>query len=1055
MNSRALFCLVLLCGALLGAHARAAEPVQDEEVVLQAGKMGLNVATLTPRQALDAGNPSLKGVRITEVVAAGPADKLGLRVGDIIVQANGKPVASDAEISALLHERLVGAATRLRVLRGAEQRDVLVPAALQPMLRIDAGMHSAPIRRLALDDKGRWLVTVSDDKTAKVWDLASARLLRTLRPPIGNGNEGKLAAVAMSPDGASVAIAGWTGMWQRGASVYLFDRATGRLTRQIGALPGRVAALAWSRDGSYLACAFAEPGGLQVYRTDTWSVVGADADYAGPVGSLDFDARNRLLSASQDGSLRLYGLGADGLRRLAKASAPGGAQPESARFSPSGEQVAVGFADTTKVSVLRGADLVFAYAPLTPAASAGDLRSVAWSADGSTLYAAGRYVSGTRQVIRAWPDAGRGLPRDSAAAANSIFDLRGVPGGGVAFATAEPAWGMLGANGQPRSNAPSPIPDYRGAGAQLQVSRDGHRVRFSFARGERLAADFEVENGLVDSATDAPPGTVAPPLTEFAGLTVSNWRNAGAPQLNGQPLRLAQGENARSLAIAPDGGSVVIGGDRGWSKFDAAGKLLGRVAAPAAVWAVNFSSDGRYLVAAIGDGTIRWFNARTGQEKLALFAHSDRQRWVAWTPSGYYSASAGGEELMGWHINNGASQAGDFYPASRFRARYSRPDVVSRVLEALSEIDALRMANLSAGKQSQHVEIAQSLPPVIDPVSPVEASVSNRSVTIRFKVRTVADAPLRNVLVRVNGGSVPDVPTVPGTLPDERSISLQLPEQDSTVELFAENRNGVSTPAAFKFTWKGAVRQEVKLPSLHVLAIGVSSYRDNSISLGFPAKDAKDFVDTFKLQQGKMYREVQVVMLTNELASRQAVLDGLARMKARVREGDVAIIFLAGHGVNAKDGTFYYVPYDFDRKKLELPEIDKTGVSYTAIRQTLAEMPGRAMLFIDTCHSGNVMGKNDLSGAINDLTAPENSIVVFASSKAKELSQEDVSWNNGAFTKALVEGLRGGGDLFNDGRIMYTGLQAYLSRSVTKLTGNTQHPVVLPGAIEDFVVALK
>ena len=43
----------------------------------------------------------------------------------------------------------------------------------------------------------------------------------------------------------------------------------------------------------------------------------------------------------------------------------------------------------------------------------------------------------------------------------------------------------------------------------------------------------------------------------------------------------------------------------------------------------------------------------------------------------------------------------------------------------------------------------------------------------------------------------------------------------------------------------------------------------------------------------------------------------------------------------------------------------------------------------------------------NELKAAENGIVVFTSSTGNELSQEKEEWNNGAFTKAVVEGLRG------------------------------------------------
>ncbi len=1056
------FIAPLAAGVLaLTVSAQPADTAAPDEVVLQPGKMGMVVETLSPKQASQAGDASLKGARITQVTPGSPAEKLGLRSGDIIVQANGRPVVSHSEVAALMRDRLVGAATRLQVRRGNDQRllDLLVPAAPQPMLRIEAGMHNAPIRKLALDAAGRWLVTASEDKTAKVWDLKTGRLALTLRPPVGDDNEGKLAAVAMSPDGARVAVAGWTGMWGKTASAYVFDRSSAKLLRQLSGLPGKIEALAWSPDGQFLALAFAV--GVQVYRTDRWSALPVDASDAGPSAGLlvglDFDRRNRLVSAGHDGQLRLYAIGQDGVKLLARRAAPGGKQIQTARFSPDGSLIAVGYADSTQVSILSSGTLELSYAADTQSVRNGDLRNVAWSADGRTLFAAGRYVSGSRQAIRSWSDAGRGQPRDVPVAENSILDLQALPGGGVVYGTAEPAWGVLSAPGTKTLGAASPIADYRGAGQQLQVSRDGHKVRFAFERNGPLAADFDAAVGVTATESASADVKVSPAMTEFSGMVVSQWKNTAAPQLNALPLSLRAGENSRSLAIAPDGSNLVLGSDWGWNKFDASGKLLGRTLTPGATWAINYSGDGRYVIAAFADGTVRWFNAGNGHERLALFAHSDRKRWVAWTPSGFYAASAGGEELVGWHINNGPDQAGDFYPASRFRARFYRPDVIAKVLESGTDLDALRLANQESGRASTYVDIAQALPPMIDPVSPAEARVSESAATLRFKLRNVGDAPLQTLRVRVNGGNAMDVQSAAlqrGGSGDELSLNLALPEQDSTVELFAQNRNGVSTPAIFKFYWQGTPPKKSRLPTLHLLAIGVSDYHDDSMSLEFPAKDATDFVNALKAQKDKLYGEVQVVTLTNAQATRQAVLDNLALMKSRVKSNDVGILFIAGHGVNAKDGTYYFVPYDFDRKKLDSAAIASTGVSYTAIRSTLAEIPGRAMLFIDTCHAGNVMGKSDLTGAINDLTARENSVVVFASSTQKEPSQEDAAWNNGAFTKALVMGLQGGGDLDHDGKVMYTGLQYYLSRTVTKLTGNTQHPVVLPGGIEDFVVSI-
>src|ERR1044071_6273328 len=96
----------------------------------------------------------------------------------------------------------------------------------RPLPQLETGMHTAVINRIATDAAGRWAVTASEDKTARVWELASGRQRAVLRPPQDVGDEGKLYTVALSPDVALAAVAGWTGLDWDGpldGAVYLFD----------------------------------------------------------------------------------------------------------------------------------------------------------------------------------------------------------------------------------------------------------------------------------------------------------------------------------------------------------------------------------------------------------------------------------------------------------------------------------------------------------------------------------------------------------------------------------------------------------------------------------------------------------------------------------------------------------------------------------------------------------------------------------------------------------------------------------------------------------------
>jgi hypothetical protein len=78
----------------------------------------------------------------------------------------------------------------------------------EPVLRIETGMHVAPIWQISVDARCDLAATGSDDKTVRLWSLPDGRLMRVLLPPIGTGISGKVDSVAISPDGRYVAVGG-------------------------------------------------------------------------------------------------------------------------------------------------------------------------------------------------------------------------------------------------------------------------------------------------------------------------------------------------------------------------------------------------------------------------------------------------------------------------------------------------------------------------------------------------------------------------------------------------------------------------------------------------------------------------------------------------------------------------------------------------------------------------------------------------------------------------------------------------------------------------------
>ena len=458
----------------------------------------------------------------------------------------------------------------------------------------------------------------------------------------------------------------------------------------------------------------------------------------------------------------------------------------------------------------------------------------------------------------------------------------------------------------------------------------------------------------------------------------------------------------------------------------------------------SINSNGK-IVSVSDDNTVILRDAATGK-KIASFISFNDGEWIVITPDGYYNASSRGDERLNVSIGN------EVYGMDQFSAVFFQAAFVQARLEGLPDPAETKPANRRI-----------TAPPSISINAPPESDTGKAVIEVSIKDNF---RPLHSVQIVINGRLLGQEEL--GAFSGNKKLSAEntgLMVKDNTqelhfklpvsleagsnrVEVIAANRekssSGGGAAGGLALSKKSVYivnnsATDASPPDLWVLSIGSNGSLNgrNSNNLKYAVNNAKGIQALFESQKGKRYRNVYTRLIADgeEITpTRENIIGNIRVFFGKASANDVLVLYLSGHGEERKGNNgYYFLPQSVS--------LDDIGI--------ISEMPGRKLIFIDSCFSGGADDKGLARNLKNQSTA-----IITSSQKDERSWEGSAAVPYGLFTEALISGIRGDAAVNNEVRLFNLG--EYVYHKVMLLSGETQHPYVYaPEGFYGFVVAVS
>jgi uncharacterized caspase-like protein len=479
---------------------------------------------------------------------------------------------------------------------------------------------------------------------------------------------------------------------------------------------------------------------------------------------------------------------------------------------------------------------------------------------------------------------------------------------------------------------------------------------------------------------------------------------------------------------------------------------------------MTFSSDGRLLVTACSDDSVRFWDVNTGELLVTLVSIPGTSDWLTFTPDGLFDSPSTAWQQIFWRFNKNTFDGG---PAELFFNEFFHPGLLKEALTGEKPKAARDIKDIDRRQPTVKLTLAQN---------PSSEPISTRHVQVRIELAEAQPDKQRETgsgahdlrlfrngsLVRVWRGDV--LQGKDGKTVLEATIPIVAGENRLTA--YAFNRDNIkSADATLTVTGADSLK---RAGTAYIVAIGVNQYSNSQYNLKYAVADAQTLGQQLQQEQTRLGRfaNVEVISLLDREATKANILRALARLAGKetgslpanapaalrklkpAEPEDAVIIYFAGHGMAYQD-QFYLIPHDlgYSGSRTELDEagletILARSISGRELEQAFERVDaGHLLLVIDACNSGQALeAEEKRRGPMNSKglaqLAYEKGMYIMAAAQNYQVALEPKELGHGYLTYALVEkGLKGGdADVTpKDGQVLVKEWLDYATEQVPRL----------------------